>query len=1002
MRDYRKRLAMGLLGLLCLIAPLEPAMGLDPSKAITQYVHSSWGADQGLPHNGVHKILQTSDGYLWLGTEAGLARFDGIAFRVFDHTNTPALQDDFVFDLVEDTEGTLWIGTANGGVTYFRNGVFTHVEAIAERGGFTLAASADGSVWVGGYGGLKQLINRKVSRSYTTANGLSGDPIRRLVAGDDSSLWIATSVGLDRLANGKIEHHPLDGRLPGHVAMLYLDSDASLWIQRGDLRLMRQRQGRFEPWKHLDVPDSPIRDMLETRDGSLWFASTTAGLIRINGTTVSRYTTKDGLSSDEVNELYEDKDGNLWVGTNGGGLDRFREGAFTTFAKEEGLAGDGAYAVLEDSTGDVWVTTSAGLNRIHGDEVRSFTTADGLPTNNVSALLEDHGMNLLIGTDSGGLARMEQGRFAPGVSVDEGLAPYRVLGLMQDSKQRLWVSTDGGGLARYEKGKIDSYSRKNGLFADSIYALAEDAAGNVWIGTSGGLNSIKEGRVRKYTDNGLSHASVASLYVDSNDVLWIGTLGRGLFRFENGSFIRYTREHGLPDDSINSIQKDGAGNLWIGSNKGISRLDRDELNSFAAGRSQSVQPVLFGKADGMKSNETNSVTQPSSWRAHDGRLWFPTNRGVVVIDPSRVSLSGRNPVARFEEIRADDVGIDLGAPVVLAPGTQRLEIRYAAPNLSNPERTKYRYRLDGFDKDWVLGGSDRKAQYTNLAPGDYTFHVATSDESGRWAAKDSTLAFTLRPHFYQSGWFQALYLLFGAGVAVAIYRLRVNWLHARAGVLEERHRIAAEIHDTLAQGLSGVVFQTEAALLSMERAPHRTTKHLLSARDLAKSSLEQARYSVWNLSPPVPSQESLLESLSAMARQLAAGRVDALDIQTSGVEWPLSADAEHHVVLVAQEAISNAIQHGKARTLSIGLQFRLDALHLVIIDDGAGFTPAVNVNTHARGYGMGNMRRRSTSLHATLEVESEPGKGTHVTLAIPRPMRFAWLWRRLRASGDRE
>jgi len=998
----RKQLATGLLGMLCLLAPLQPAAALDPSKATTQYVHSTWGTDDGLPQNSVNRILQTSDGYLWVGTQAGLARFDGVNFTVFDQTNTPSLRDDYISDLVEDTEGTLWIGTSNGGVTYLRNGVFSHVDAIGERGGSSLAATADGGVWIGGYGGLKQLRNGKIVNAYAAADGLSGDPIRRLVAGNDSSLWIATSVGLDRLASGTIQSYPMSGNLPGNIAMLHLGADDSLWVQLQDLRLMRRAHGRFEVSKALGTLNSSIRDMLETRDGSIWFASATEGLLRVDGSNVSRYTTKDGLSSDEVNDLYEDRDGNLWVGTNGGGLDRFHDGIFTTYAKEEGLASDRAYSVIEDSAGDVWVTTAAGLSRIRGDNIVSFTTADGLLTNNIWSLLEDHKQNLWIGTANSGLMLMKQSRVLPALSIRDGVPPYPVSGIMEDSKQRLWMSTSGGGLVRYDDGKIDLFSRESGLSTNSIFALAEDARGTVWVGTSDGLNSIQEGRIKSYTTDGLSHAWVVSLYI-ANNILWIGTLGRGLFRFENNRFTRYTRQQGLPDDSINNILEDGAGNLWIGSNKGIFRLARNDLDAVSAGLRKWIRPVVFGKADGMKSSETNSATQPSGWRAHDGRLWFPTIRGVVVVDPTRLSLSNHYPAAHVEAMLADETSVNLGVPVKLAPGTRRLEIRYTAPSLSNPERTKFRYRLDGFDKQWIAGGADRRAQYTNLPPGDYTFHLATSDESGHWGAKEGTLQFTLRPQLFQSAWFQMLCLLLGLCLAASAYRLRINWLHARAGVLEERHRIAAEIHDTLAQGLSGVIFQTEAALLSMERAPHRTATHLRSARDLAKSSLKQARDSVWNLSPPVPDQKSLLESLSAMAEQLAAGRVDELDIQSSGIAWPMSADAEHHVVLVAQEAISNAIQHGKARAIAIDLSFAADALHLVITDDGAGFSAtSSSVSTHARGYGMGNMRRRSHSLNAKLEVASEVGKGTHVALAIPRPNKVTRLLRRLVAPAGEE
>jgi len=335
----------------------------------------------------------------------------------------------------------------------------------------------------------------------------------------------------------------------------------------------------------------------------------------------------------------------------------------------------------------------------------------------------------------------------------------------------------------------------------------------------------------------------------------------------------------------------------------------------------------------------------------------------------------------------------------LVPGTRRLEIRYTAPNLSDPERTRFRYRLDGYDTQWIAGGAQRVAQYTNLSPGHYTFRVGARVETGGWNSQEATLGFDLSPQFYQTGWFRLLCGIVGISLLWGAYRLRVSWLHARAAVLEERQRIASEIHDSLAQGLSGIVFQTEAALISMTRAPNMTSTHVISARDLAKSSLDDARYSVWNLSPPVLDQKDLLESLASMARQLARGRVDELDINSSGTTWTMRPEAKHHVVLIAQEAISNAIQHGNAGSISINLSFAADALRLTVADDGRGFIPEDGVQQHARGYGMRNMRHRAERLGATLEVASEIGQGTTVSLCVPRLGILERLWRGLRGNS---
>ncbi len=353
--------ALVLLALLVLITPLQSASALDPTKAITQYVHSIWRTRDGLPESSVNKILETSDGFLWVGTEAGIARFDGVRFAVFDHTNTPSLQDDFISDLVQDHQGTLWIATYNGGLTSFRDGVFSHFNGIGQRAAMTVAADKDGSVWIGGYGGLKHIRGGKVIRAYTVADGLSGDPVRRLIAENDGSLWIATPGGLNRIVKGTIQTFSTRDGLPS--ATTCSTCTRVPMARCGFRRRTRDSRVGCRITLSLGIFHSiwarRFSNVLMDRDGNFWITTATEGLLRVSGKQVSRFTTKEGLSSDEVNTIYEDREGNVWVGTTEGGLDRFRDGSFTTYAKEEGLATDQANAVIEDHAGDIWVTTGS-------------------------------------------------------------------------------------------------------------------------------------------------------------------------------------------------------------------------------------------------------------------------------------------------------------------------------------------------------------------------------------------------------------------------------------------------------------------------------------------------------------------------------------------------------------------------------------------------------------------------------------------------------------------
>lgn len=994
-----RRLVTLALGLISLALPLQLVRALDPTKDISQYVHTTWRIEDGLPQNGITKILETRDGYLWVGTQEGLARFDGVSFTSFDHTNTPPLDRDYISDLAEDSQGTLWIATTNGGVASFHNGLFTRLKSVQPRGGTVLAAAPDGTLWIGGYGGLRHFKNGVLMKSYTTSDGLSGDPIGSLVVDRDGALWIGSHGGLNRLVNGKISSYSTkDGLLDNDVKNIRLMADGSLFVRTRNSEFMRLVNGRFEPWHVTGVVGNNIDDLILDRDGSFWLASTSQGLLRVKGKQVSQFAAKDDLTKNAAAHLYEDRDGNLWVGTQSEGLERFRDGSFTTFAVKQGVSE--AYSIIEDNMGTIWTTGAGGLYQVHGNEIKSYKTTEKMIT--PWSLWIDHASNLLVGTSR----KLMEIHAPPGPSTAQciGIPGYEISGIVEDSRRQLWMATRGGGLARCVDGKVTTiYSTSTGLPSNALYAIASGSDGTIWLGSDNGLNSIQNNQIKSYpTLDGLSNAWIISLYYDSRNILWIGTFGQGLLRLEAGHFTRYTTRQGLQNDAVYGIVEDNAGNLWIGSDNGISRITRDDLDAVATNLRATVTPMIFGKADGMESSDVSGASQPNVWRAHDGRLWFPTARGVVAVDPTRLNINDRAPLSHVEQLTADESLIDLTSPVRLQPGTRRLEIRYTAPNLSSPERTQFRYQLEGFDEQWIPSSHQRVAHYTNLPPGHYTFRVSARVGAGPWSRQEGLLAFELSPQFYQAVWFRLLCGLAVICLLWGIYRLRVSFLHAHAAVLEERQRIARDIHDSLAQSLSGILFQTEAALISMARAPLMTSTHITSARDLAKTSLDDARYSVWNLSPPVLDQKNLSESLSSMARQLTHGRVAELDIHSTGATWDMAPETKHHIVMIAQEAISNAIQHGEACSISVEMTFEADALSLVVTDDGAGFSQRDKESKDpARGYGLRNMRYRSKCIGAIFAMTSQLGSGTRVTLSVPRSGRVINLWHRLRNSSAR-
>lgn len=975
----------------------DTASALNASKAITQYVHSTWGTSDGLPNSSVLKILQTSDGYLWVATQSGLARFDGVRFTVFDRSNTPALRDNFIADLVEDRGGNLWIATPHGGLTRFRDGLFDHNAVIGAQGALTLAASADGSLWVGGYGGLVQLHDGKLIRRYSVANGLAADPVASVAVDRGNTVWAGTANGLNRIDNGVVRTYTTKDGLPNNVVTdVNVDADNAMWLRTQNADISRKTPRAFALATYVGISGRAIRDMLKDRDGNLWVASSTEGLFRVQGQRISRFTSKDGLANNEVTSLLEDRDGNLWVGTNEGGLERFRDGLFTTYAKEEGLSDDHTHSVIEDDRGDVWVTTSAGLNRLRGNQIRVFTTADGLPSNDLFALGRDVDHNLWIGTRTGDVVRLLDGKFQTVATTRVGKPQFLTTAIVQDSAGTLWLGTRGGGLTRKDADGLHVLTTAHGLLTNALFALTEGLPGTLWVGTDGGLNSVTADRVLTHlAPDGPRDSLILALHFDARDTLWIGTMDRGLFRLEKGRFTRYSTHQGLPDDTVGDILEDADGNLWVGTHKGISRLSRADLEAVARGTRARLVPIVFNNADGLKSEDLNTGTQPNAWRGRDGRLWFPSAKGVVVIDPKRLSFDTRAPLSRIEALLADQQVVDMRAPVRLAAGTRRLTFQYTAPSLSNPARTQFRYRLDGFDADWVTGGPQRLAEYTNLPPGRYTFHVGTRMESGAWNVQEAIIGLVLLPHAYQTAWFKLLVALVACSALWSAYRLRVNWLHAKAAVLEERQRIARDIHDSIAQGLSAIIFHTQAALLSIAKAPQMTSTHLLSVQELAVSSLDDARYSVWDLSPPVLDHKNLVESIASMARQLTKGRVAELEIQSNGTQWELRPAANHHAVLITQEAISNAIRHGHATQISVTIEYFPDALRLSVSDNGVGFVPSADSLKTKRGYGIRNMRYRADRLGAELEFDRPANGGTTVSLWIRKLGPWRKLWYRL-------
>jgi PAS domain S-box-containing protein len=761
----------------------EAALALDPKKAITQYSHDVWQIKDGLPHNSLYAILQTRDGYLWLGTQGGLARFDGVRFTVFDKGNTKELRDNRILALYEDRAGNLWIGTRGGGLNRWKDGqwtTYTTKEGLANNVVWSIYEDQEGSLWIGTEGGLNRWKNGKWA-TYTTREGLSNNFVTLICAGHDGSLWIGTDGGgVNRFKGGRFTQYTTrEGLSHRSVWSMYMDRQGSLWVGTYGGGLNRLKDGKFTTYTTKEgLSSNIVFSIYEDRAGSLWIGTGGGGVNRFKGGKFTTFTTKEGLSNNTVYSIYEDREGSLWIGTYGGGLSRLKDLKFTTYTTKEGLSHDMVYSIYEDKKGNLWIGTQGGLTRFQDGKVTTYTTKEGLSNDRVWSLYEDRKGNLWVGTGGGGLTRFKDGKWTT-YTPNEGLANEFVTSIYEDREGNLWIGTGGGGLTRFKDGKWTTYTPNEGLaFVTSLY---EDRAGSLWIGTNGGgLTRFKDDQWTTYTTNqGLSRDSVSAIYEDREGSLWIGTDGGGLTRLRDGRFTIYATKEGLFDDVVYQILEDGKGNLWMSGNKGIFRVSKKELDDFAEGRIKSITSVSYGTADGMKSGECTGGNQPAGWKTRDGKLWFPTIKGVVMIDPEKIKINGQPPPVIIEQVIVDHESINLGEKVRLVPGKERFEFHYTGLSFLVLEKVKFKYQLEGFDKEWVEAGPQRVAYYTNIPPGAYRFRVIACNNDGVWNETGASVEFDLAPYFYQRYPFYVLCALSVVLMGVGVYRLRVRQLKRR-------------------------------------------------------------------------------------------------------------------------------------------------------------------------------------------------------------------------------
>jgi PAS domain S-box-containing protein len=809
-------------------------LALDPKKAITQYSHEVWQTEQGLPQNSIQAITQTRDGYLWFGTQEGLVRFDGVAFTVFDKRNTPQIKQNHVHSLYEARDGSLWVGTT-GGLIQLRNGRFTSFttkEGLSNDYALSIREDRDGAIWAGTFGGGLNRWKEGKFTAYSVKDGLANDFVWSLDSSPDGSLWIGTSGGLTRLKDGTFTTYTTADGLPDNVVWSITHArDGGLWVGTNG-GVGRFKDGRFTVYTTKDgLSHNSVYAILEDQHGTVWIATNGGGFNRLRDGKLTSFTAKDGLSTDFLLSLCQDMEGSIWIGTYGGGVNRLKDSKFVSYTTKDGLGHNFLRAIYQTRDGSVWLgTQGGGMSRWKDGAMTTYTIKDGLAHDTVMSFHESRDGSLWIGTNSG-LSRFKDGRFTTYTTKD-GLSNNFIRAIHEDRAGHLWIGTRGAGLNRFADGRFTTYATQEAV-NDVVRYFYEDRTGTLWMGTNGGLARWKDGRFTLYTTkDGLSNDSVYAIHEDAEGTLWIGTYGAGLNRFKDGRFTAYTTKDGLFDDVVFQILEDDLGNLWMSCNRGVFRVSRKELNDFAQGKIKSITSIAYGLADGMTSSECNGSSQPAGWRTRDGRLWFPTLKGVVIIDPNDLKPNVLPPPVMIERAEIYDTRFDPGAPALVPPGQGHLEFHYTALSFLAPEKIKFKYRLEGFDNDWVNAGTRRVALYTNLSPGRYRFRVTACNSDGVWNATGASFDFYLRPHFYQATWFYLVCALSAVLIGFGVYYLRVRQMMARQKELvqlvgertrklqeeiRERQQVAEELKGSLSI-LQATFESTADGILVVDRA----------------------------------------------------------------------------------------------------------------------------------------------------------------------------------------
>ena len=954
---------------------------LDPAKPLSQYKRVHWDEEKGLPSSLITTMTQTRDGYLWFGTQEGLVRFNGFEFKVFEPNNTPTLKGKIITQVFEDSSGRLWIAT-NKGLHLYQDqkeefSVYTTENGLSKDFVVTLYEDRSGRLWIGTVDALSCLKDEKIT-TYDFSTVIPNGRIRSIGESDNGDIWVGTTIGLVQFRDNQFKiFTEAEGISEKLIRVIYRDAENILWIGT-DNGLFRLENDSFIQDKRFE--GKTIHLIKKDKSGALWVGGS-FGFSRITTSGIETMESRKELSSG-VYTMLEDSEGSVWISTESEGLLQFIDGKFGGYSTLDGMLSDVSYSIFQTAQKDVWITTQNGINRFRNNAFDlKLTSQNGLPNTRFSAINADDSGNLWIGTTKG-LLRWQNDRLA-NIKGLENLAKKNIQVLYRDPENNLWIGTNSGLSfigADSKANEIISIDQSEQFAKSNIFVITGSLSKGLWIGTSKGLWFLKNNQLLKYTKkDGLADDTVMSLYEDDSGVLWIGTFGNGLSRFKENKLASVNTRNGLFNDTVFVILPDEHGNLWMSCNRGIFRLTKISFDEFIDGKRQTVDSVGYGVADGMKSAEPNGGFQPAGLKADDGKLWFPTVKGVVVINPNNISMNLKPPPIHIEGLTADSIAVPLGEQKTLPAGTQRLEFHFAAMSFIMPDKVHYRYRLEGFDNDWIDAENRHKAFYTNLPPGQYTFRVIAANNDGVWNETGTNFPFQINPHFYQTRWFLTVSIIALGGLIAALHFRRVRSLRLRhEAVLDERYRIARELHDTLLQGFVGVSSQLSVVAAQFRETPEIAERHLKVARDMIRHSVTEARRSVQNLRSSETENETFTQILKKNLERVTLGTSLKTEIEINGKPFEIPSDITHQLLHIVDEAAVNTIKHAAAVNLKIVCSFNAPGIRLEIIDDGKGFDQNTAFSTLNGHFGMIGMLERAEKAGGKLTIKENAPTGTKI------------------------